>query len=32
MIARTAEHLFAAGRNDGLALDVFTRGPIRSWA
>jgi N6-L-threonylcarbamoyladenine synthase len=32
MIARTAEHLLAAGRNDGLALDVFTRGPIRSWA
>jgi N6-L-threonylcarbamoyladenine synthase len=32
MVARTAEHLLAAGRNDGLALDVFTRGPIKSWA
>jgi N6-L-threonylcarbamoyladenine synthase len=32
MVARTAEHLLAAGRNDGLDLDVFTRGPIRSWA
>ena len=32
MVARTAEHLLAAGRNDGLNLDVFTRGPIRSWA
>jgi N6-L-threonylcarbamoyladenine synthase len=31
MVARTAEHLLAAGRNDGLDLDVFTRGPIRSW-
>jgi N6-L-threonylcarbamoyladenine synthase len=31
MVARTAEHLLAAGRNDGLALDVFTRGPIKSW-
>ncbi|HEX6790383.1 MAG TPA: tRNA (adenosine(37)-N6)-threonylcarbamoyltransferase complex transferase subunit TsaD [Candidatus Krumholzibacteria bacterium] len=31
MVAATAEHLLAAGRNDGLALDVFTRGPIRSW-
>jgi N6-L-threonylcarbamoyladenine synthase len=32
MVARTAEHLLAAGRNDGLHLDVFTRGPIRSWS
>ena len=32
MVARTAEHLLASGRNDGLDLDVFTRGPIRSWA
>jgi N6-L-threonylcarbamoyladenine synthase len=32
MVARTAEHLLAAGRDDGLALDVFTRGPIRSWS
>ncbi len=32
MVARTAEHLLAAGRNDGLALDVFTRGPIKSWS
>jgi N6-L-threonylcarbamoyladenine synthase len=32
MVARTAEHLLAAGRNDGLNLDVFTRGPIRSWS
>jgi N6-L-threonylcarbamoyladenine synthase len=32
MVARTAEHLLAAGRNDGLDLDVFTRGPIRSWS
>jgi N6-L-threonylcarbamoyladenine synthase len=31
MVARTAEHLLSAGRDDGLALDVFTRGPIRSW-
>ena len=32
MVARTAEHLLAAGRNDGLSLDVFTRGPIKSWS
>jgi N6-L-threonylcarbamoyladenine synthase len=32
MVALTAEHLLAAGRNDGLALDVFTRGPIKSWS
>ncbi len=32
MVARTAELLLAAGRNDGMALDVFTRGPITSWA
>ena len=32
MVACTAEHLLSAGRNDGLDLDVFTRGPIRSWA
>jgi N6-L-threonylcarbamoyladenine synthase len=32
MVALTAEHLLAAGRNDGLSLDVFTRGPIKSWA
>jgi N6-L-threonylcarbamoyladenine synthase len=32
MVARTAELLLAAGRNDGAALDVFTRGPITSWA
>jgi N6-L-threonylcarbamoyladenine synthase len=32
MVARTAELLIAAGRDDGLALDVFTRGIIRSWA
>jgi N6-L-threonylcarbamoyladenine synthase len=32
MVARTAELLISAGRDDGLALDVFTRGPIRSWA
>jgi N6-L-threonylcarbamoyladenine synthase len=32
MVAATAEHLLAAGRNDGLALDVFTRGPIKSWS
>ena len=32
MVAATAEHLLAAGRNDGLSLDVFTRGPIKSWS
>jgi N6-L-threonylcarbamoyladenine synthase len=32
MVACTAEHLLTAGRNDGLALDVFTRGPIKSWS
>jgi N6-L-threonylcarbamoyladenine synthase len=32
MVARTAELLISAGRDDGLSLDVFTRGPIRSWA
>jgi len=32
MVACTAEHLLAAGRSDGLALDVFTRGPIKSWS
>ncbi|HEX5133025.1 MAG TPA: tRNA (adenosine(37)-N6)-threonylcarbamoyltransferase complex transferase subunit TsaD [Candidatus Krumholzibacteria bacterium] len=31
MVARTAELLLAAGRDDGAALDVFTRGPITSW-
>jgi N6-L-threonylcarbamoyladenine synthase len=31
MVARTAELLLAAGRNDGASLDVFTRGPITSW-
>ena len=32
MVARTAELLLSSGRNDGAALDVFTRGPIRSWS
>jgi N6-L-threonylcarbamoyladenine synthase len=32
MVARTAELLLSAGRNDGASLDVFTRGPIVSWA
>jgi N6-L-threonylcarbamoyladenine synthase len=32
MVACTAEHLLTAGHNDGLALDVFTRGPIKSWS
>jgi N6-L-threonylcarbamoyladenine synthase len=32
MVAKAAEHLLASGRNDGLALDVFTRGPIKSWS
>lgn len=32
MIARTAELLLASGRNDGAALDVFTRGAIASWS
>ena len=32
MVARTAELLLAAGRNDGAALDVFTRGAITSWS
>jgi N6-L-threonylcarbamoyladenine synthase len=32
MVARTAELLLAAGKNDGAALDVFTRGPIQSWS
>ncbi|HEU4928891.1 MAG TPA: tRNA (adenosine(37)-N6)-threonylcarbamoyltransferase complex transferase subunit TsaD, partial [Candidatus Krumholzibacteria bacterium] len=32
MVARTAELLLSAGRNDGAALDVFTRGPIVSWS
>ena len=32
MVARTAELLLAAGRNDGAALDVFTRGAIASWS
>ncbi|HEU4366535.1 MAG TPA: tRNA (adenosine(37)-N6)-threonylcarbamoyltransferase complex transferase subunit TsaD [Candidatus Krumholzibacteria bacterium] len=32
MVARTAELLIAAGRNDGAALDVFTRGAIASWS
>jgi N6-L-threonylcarbamoyladenine synthase len=32
MIARTAELLLAAGRNDGASLDVFTRGAIASWS
>jgi len=32
MVALTAEHLLATGRNDGLSLDVFTRGPIKSWS
>jgi N6-L-threonylcarbamoyladenine synthase len=32
MVARTAELLLVAGRDDGSALDVFTRGPITSWA
>jgi N6-L-threonylcarbamoyladenine synthase len=32
MVARTAELLLASGRDDGAALDVFTRGPITSWS
>lgn len=32
MVARTAELLLSSGRNDGLTLDVFTRGAIASWA
>ncbi len=32
MVARTAELLLSAGRNDGASLDVFTRGPIVSWS
>ncbi len=32
MVARTAEHLLASGRNDGASLDVFTRGAIASWS
>jgi len=32
MVALTAAHLLAARRDDGLALDVFTRGPIKSWS
>ncbi len=31
MVARTAELLIAAGRDDGSSLDVFTRGAIASW-
>jgi tRNA N6-adenosine threonylcarbamoyltransferase len=32
MVARTAEILISSGRDDGLSLDVFTRGAIVSWA
>jgi tRNA A37 threonylcarbamoyltransferase TsaD len=32
MVARTAEILISAGRDDRLSLDVFTRGAIVSWA
>ncbi len=32
MVARTAELLLAAGKDDGASLDVFTRGPIVSWS
>jgi N6-L-threonylcarbamoyladenine synthase len=32
MVACTAAHLLAAGRDDGASLDVFTRGAITSWA
>ena len=32
MVALTAECLISAGRDDGLSLDVFTRGAIRSWS
>jgi tRNA N6-adenosine threonylcarbamoyltransferase len=31
MVARTADLLLAAGRDDGTSLDVFTRGAIASW-
>lgn len=31
MIACCAAKQLARGRNDGLALDVFARGPLRSW-
>jgi N6-L-threonylcarbamoyladenine synthase len=32
MVARTAELLLSAGRDDGASLDVFTRGSIVSWS
>ncbi|MCI0450827.1 MAG: tRNA (adenosine(37)-N6)-threonylcarbamoyltransferase complex transferase subunit TsaD [Candidatus Latescibacteria bacterium] len=32
MVARTAELLLSFGRDDGSALDVFTRGAISSWS
>ncbi len=32
MVARTAELLLSAGRDDGALLDVFTRGAIASWS
>jgi N6-L-threonylcarbamoyladenine synthase len=32
MVALLAERLLDGGRDDGPALDVFTRGPIQSWS
>jgi N6-L-threonylcarbamoyladenine synthase len=31
MVARTAVHHLANGRDDGRSLDVFARGPVESW-
>jgi N6-L-threonylcarbamoyladenine synthase len=31
MVARAGSHHLAAGRNDGLSLDVFARGVLTSW-